>query len=63
MESGIPIPKQIAEILNEIHPFPWLWWVGQFTKFAFRLSQSQRASLELNKKEIGFSNADRPIVG
>lgn len=59
-KDGIPVPKEIADIVELIHENPFHWWIGQFIKYVMQLSHWMERTVQTHKKSIHFT---RPIFG
>jgi hypothetical protein len=59
-KSGIPIPYEIGEGLKKLPTSHFIWWMGQFAKFAMRLQLSEA---DLMRKLKNAVKVNLPTVG
>ena len=62
-KNGFTVPKEIGELVEQLHERPFLWWAGQFAKFTLRLSENHKKLLDEAKTLIGLSNTRHPTFG
>lgn len=63
LDGGLPVPRELGEVVEILHENPWFWWVGQFMKYGLNLRPEIRQRIENDKYAIAFSNFVHPIVG
>jgi hypothetical protein len=56
--AGPVISKTIYDYSLKLPMDPWLWWIGQFVKYAMRLKDSTRERIDKDQKAIGFKPND-----
>ncbi|XP_047481675.1 alpha-(1,6)-fucosyltransferase-like [Penaeus chinensis] len=54
------VPKDIARRLMSAHSDPFAWWMGQFFKYALRMTSAFREHVERLGARLGYEG---PIVG
>ena len=70
LDGGLPVPRELGELVELVHSEPWLWWIGQFMKYGLTLREDQRSALDKDKQQIGLTptstggeSSTTPIVG
>lgn len=53
------IPNDIANVLKHNHEFPFVWWIGQFVKYIFKLQPDMEEYLSQRILEINYN---KPVV-
>ena len=61
--NGFTVPKDIGEVVEQLHPRPFLWCVSEFAKFTMRLSENQAMSLDAAKASVGLTKTRHPTFG
>ena len=56
----LAVPRDLAERLEKIHTHPFVWWIGQFSKYLFRYAPEVQDEMDKKRSLLGFK---KPIVG
>ena len=56
----LAVPKDLAGRIQQIHSHPFVWWIGQISKYLFRYAPEVQAEIDKKKSLLGFK---KPIVG
>lgn len=56
----LAVPEDLVEKIQKFHGHPFVWWIGQFTKYLFRYNAEVEKEIAEKKKKLGFQT---PIVG
>ncbi|XP_068688113.1 alpha-(1,6)-fucosyltransferase-like [Montipora foliosa] len=56
----LAVPRDLAPRIQQIHSHPFVWWIGQFTKYLFRFSAETQDKIDEKRALLGFK---KPIVG
>lgn len=54
------VPREFYEQIRSFHGHPFVWWIGQFTKYLYKYSPAMKDIIEKRKKEMKWEG---PIVG
>ena len=58
------VPKEFYDRIRMFHGHPFVWWIGQFTKYVFKYSKPIDELVKKKEKSLGFTDSDSsPIVG
>ena len=57
------VPKEFYDKIRMFHGHPFVWWIGQFTKYVFKYSKPINELIEKKKQSLGFNTGAGPIVG
>lgn len=56
----LAVPKDLAGRIEMIHSHPFVWWIGQFSKYLFRYAPEVKGEIDKKRTLLGFK---KPIVG
>lgn len=56
----LAVPQDLSHRLSRLHGHPFVWWIGQFTKYLFRFAPGVQKEIDEKKAKLGFKH---PIVG
>ena len=56
----LAVPKDLADRIQGIHSHPFVWWIGQFSKYLFRYAPAIQGEMDKKRTLLGFK---KPIVG
>lgn len=56
----LAVPQDLSQRLSRLHGHPFVWWIGQFTKYLFRFAPGVQKEIDEKKAKLGFKH---PIVG
>ena len=45
------------------HGHPFVWWIGQFSKYVFQYSKPINELIKKKEQSLGFKSDPSPIVG
>lgn len=54
------VPREFYDDIRSFHGHPFVWWIGQFSKFVFKYSPGMQEIVREKKKSMNFQH---PIVG
>ena len=59
-QMPLSVPRDLYDDLRLFHGQPFVWWIGQFTKYLFNFQPNVKAEIDNKKKRLNFKG---PIVG